>query len=114
MFLLVLVVAVAIAWWTDHSRLVKKYANDIRRPEPITRLGEFYVGMPWDEARKYLPMNPEYLPFERFHENGPKRGEPVGYVKTKHWEEGGQRNILLMLDSTKSIIRIDYSRIQDD
>jgi hypothetical protein len=114
MFLLALVVAVAIAWWTDHSRLMKKYANDIRRPEPITRLGEFYVGMPWDEATKYLPTNPEYEQFERFYENGPKRGEPVGFVKTKHREEDGQPNILLVLDDTKSIIRIDYSRIQDE
>ena len=63
---------------------------------------------------KVFAKNPEYHTFELLYENGPQRGEPVGYVPTTHRDEYGQRNILLTLDHEKTIIRIDISRVQDD
>ena len=69
--------------------------------EPITRLGKFYVGMPWEEATKYLHKDVEIQKPGIVWERDPERGEPMYLV------EGKYKDFVLTLDHTKSIIRID-------
>jgi hypothetical protein len=90
------------------------------RAEPITRLGEFYVGMPWEEALIYLPKDPELHHFERLFKDSPKRGEAMYYVLAKYVTEDEEKNgdkvnkIVLTLDHTKTIIRIHFSPVQEE
>ena len=81
------------------------------RAEPFTRLGEFYVGMPWEEATKYLGDDVEVHKFGILYKEDPKRGEPVYGVRDE------DKNVALMLDNSKTIIRIDkidLSRNEDN
>ena len=71
------------------------------RAEPITRLGKFYVGMPWDEATKYLHKDVKAQKLGKVWERDPERGEPM------YWIEGKYKDFVLTLDHTKSIIQID-------
>ena len=68
---------------------------------PITRLGKFYVRMPWDEATKYLHKDVKALKFGKVWERDPERGEPM------YWVDGKYQDFVLTLDHTKSVIQID-------
>src|SRR5262245_45076473 len=45
-----------------------------------TRVGDFYVGMTYDEAKEFLPRGSAMEPLGALYKQGPRKGDIVAYV----------------------------------
>jgi hypothetical protein len=74
-------------------------------PDP-TRWGEFYVGMPYEEAKLLLPEDEELKGLEILYEGGPKPGDIFQWVEG----EDHRGKFWLFFDKSLHVVRIGVER----
>jgi hypothetical protein len=100
MFIAITVAGIAISIWLCRSRPEPSY----RSP---TRWEDFYVGMPFREAKQYLPDGTELEQLALAYKDGPpKRGQPLYIVIVKK----GDEVLGLVFDPAEHLVEIRLSR----